>query len=204
MTPRVTAMPGHSHRGGTLPSTAHQGTTLVGVVFHRLFQTIKLERDAFVWMDFNDRATGDAAILVGITQVLLVIGTGTSLGRLVAHPFDIVSLLISAAIFWLLYAAATYAIVRFLLDGHGSFPLYLRIAGFAYPTLLLLVFSNLLFSYDQFILILVVGAAWFVLIMARGVSYASDFPTSKALVASVGGYIAVLIVQQVAVGLRVF
>ena len=35
----------------------------MGVVFSRLLQTVKLQRDAFVWMDFNDRATGDAAIL---------------------------------------------------------------------------------------------------------------------------------------------
>ena len=51
----------------------------MGVVFSRLLQTIKLERDAFVWMDFNDRATGDAAILVAITQVLLAFANGVSL-----------------------------------------------------------------------------------------------------------------------------
>ncbi|KAA3635637.1 MAG: hypothetical protein DWP92_10710, partial [Armatimonadetes bacterium] len=63
----------------------------MGVVFHRLLQTVKLERDAFVWLDFNDRATGDGAILVAITQVLLALGTGVSVGNLLRNPLDIVA-----------------------------------------------------------------------------------------------------------------
>ncbi|NHZ71050.1 MAG: hypothetical protein GWP18_05355, partial [Proteobacteria bacterium] len=51
----------------------------MGVVLNRLMQTIRLERDAFVWMDFNDRSTGDAAILVAVSQVLIAIGLGQSL-----------------------------------------------------------------------------------------------------------------------------
>lgn len=173
-------------------------------MFHRLLQTVKLERDAFVWMDFNDRATGDGAILVAITQVLLALGTGVSVGNLLRNPLDIVAILISGAVFWLLYAAATYAIVRYLLNGHGAFPMYLRVAGFAYPTLLILIFARLLFDYDQFALMLIVGAAWFVLIVARGISYVSDLATSRALVAAIGGYVAVVVIQQIASGLRIF
>jgi len=176
----------------------------VGVVFHRLLQTIKLERDAFVWMDFNDRATGDGAILVAITQVLLALGTGVSIGHMLRNPLDIVAILLSGGVFWLLYSGATYAIVHYLLNGHGAFPMYLRISGFAYPTLLVLIFARLLFDYDQFALILVVGAAWFVVIVARGISYVSDLATSRALVAAVGGYVAVVIVQQIASNLRIF
>lgn len=176
----------------------------MGVVFHRLLQTIKLERDAFVWMDFNDRATGDGAILVAITQVLLALGTGFSLWDLLRNPLGIVAILISGAVFWLLYSGATYVIVRYLLNGHGAFPIYLRIVGFAYPTLLLLIFARLLFDYDQFALILVVGAAWFVLIVARGITYAADLATPRALLAAIGGYVVVVVVQQIASSLRIF
>ncbi len=176
----------------------------MGVVFHRLLQTIKLERDAFVWMDFNDRATGDGAVLVGITQVLLLLGTGVSVGDLVRNPLDLVAIFVSTAVFWLLYSGATYAIVRFLFNGRGEFPMYLRISGFAFPTLLLLIFSNLLFDDRQFALILILGGTWFVLIVARGITYASDLETPRALLAAVGGYVAVVVVQQIASSLRIF
>ena len=89
----------------------------MGVVFQRLLQTIKLQRDAFVWMDFNDRATGDAAILVAVTQVLIMLGTGSSIVDVLFNPARLVSALISALFFWLIYTGATYVIVRYLLDG---------------------------------------------------------------------------------------
>lgn len=176
----------------------------MGVVFHRLVQTVRLERDAFVWMEFNDRATGDGAILVGITQLLLALGTGIRLGDLLRAPLDIVSLLLFGAVFWLLYSGAVYVIVHYLLSGHGTFPIYLRITAFAYPTLLLLIFARLLFGHDQFGLVLLVGAAWFVFIVARGISYASDLATPWALLAAMGGYVVVVVIQQIAGSLRIF
>ncbi len=179
---------------------AYRGDPL-GVVFHRLLQTIKLERDAFVWMDFNDRATGDAAILVVATQVLLSLGVGLSLLNLL-NPVTLIQVLISGAFFWILYSAAVYAIVRYIFDGHGSFPVYLRVAGFAYPTLLLLVFSN--YVSDNFIVILLLGAPWFVVIVARGVTYIADLQVPKAFMAAIGGYVAVTIAQLILGGLRIF
>jgi hypothetical protein len=180
----------------------------MGVVFHRLLQTLKLERDAFVWMDFNDRATGDAVILVAITQVLIALGTGTSLPSLF-NPVTLVTIMISAAFFWLLYTAATWLIVTYLLDGHGMFPLFLRITGFAFPSLLLIIFSKILVDGlttgpTSFTLVLVLGAAWFVVIVARGITYAADIPTSKAFLGAIGGYVAVTIVQAILGSLRLF
>jgi hypothetical protein len=184
------------------------GVTDVGVVFHRLLQTLKLERDAFVWMDFNDRATGDAVILVAGTQVLIALGTGTGIVSLF-NPVTLVSLMVSAAFFWLLYTAATYVIVTYLLDGHGTFALFLRVTGFAFPSLLLVIFSNLLLDSlsigpPSFALVLVLGAVWFVVIVSRGITYAADLPTPKALIGAIGGYVAVTIVQAILGGLRLF
>ena len=51
----------------------------MGVVLNRLLQTIRFDRDAFVWMEFNDRATGDALIIVAVTEVLFIIAGGTPL-----------------------------------------------------------------------------------------------------------------------------
>lgn len=152
-------------------------------------------------MDFNDRATGDAAMLVGITQILLTLGTGASLLNLV-NPITLVQVLIAGAFFWLLYSGATFAIVRFIFDGHGGFPIFLRIAGFAFPTLLLLIFAN--FISDSFLLVLIIGAGWFVLIMARGITYIADLNQAKAFTAAIGGYAAVVIIQSILSGIRLF
>jgi hypothetical protein len=164
-------------------------------------QAVRLERDAFVWMDFNDRATGDAAILVAGTQILLALGTGASIISLL-NPFTLVSVIVAGLFFWLIYSGATYAIVRFVFDAHGEYPFYLRVTGFAYPTLLVLIFADLVF--DNFALILIVGAALFVVIVSTGIAYISDLNREKAFGAAIGGYVAVTIIQTIMSGLRIF
>lgn len=173
----------------------------LGVVFSRLLQTVKLERDAFVWMDFNDRATGDAAILVAITQVLLAFATGVSIIGLL-NPATLIRVMITGLFFWLLYSGATYAIARFIFEGDGAYPFYLRVAGFAYPALLLTIFGHYLF--DSFILVLLVGAALFIVIVATGISYVSDLDRVKSYGTAVAGYAAVVIIQTILSGLRIF
>jgi len=175
----------------------------VGVVFQRLLQTIKLERDAFVWMDFNDRATGDAAILVAGTQVLILLGTGSSIFDVLFNPVRLISALISALFFWLIYTGATYAVVRYIFDGEGSFPTMLRITGFAYPTLLVLIATNLLLP-NSFSLSLLLGGAWFMVVVANGVLYIADLPIFKAFLASIGGFVLVIIVQSILSSFRLF
>ena len=152
-------------------------------------------------MDFNDRATGDAAILVAITQVLLQLAGGTSIIGLL-NPFTLIQALLSGFIFWLLYSGATYAISKFLLDGQGTFAPIFRVVGFAYPTMLLVIFGDLLFN--STFLILLVGGAWFVVIVASGLMYLADLSMQKALLASIGGYAAVVIIQSILGSLRIF
>ena len=166
----------------------------VGVVFNRLLQTVRLDRDAFVWMDFNDRATGDAAMLVAGTQVLIAIGLGLPLGQLI-RPLVLVDILLGGLFFWVVYAGATYAVSRFLFDGHGTYAIYLRITGFAYPTLLLLVFVNLFVTNP--LLALVASGAWFVVVVANGLTYVADLPIGKAAASAVGGYILMIVVQTI-------
>ncbi len=152
-------------------------------------------------MDFNDRATGDAAILVGVTQILLSFGTGRSIGWLL-NPLNLIEVLIAGAFFWLLYSGMTFLIVRYLLDAHGSFPIFMRITGFAFPTLLVMIFATLVT--DSFLLTLIIGAGWFVVIVARGISYIADLDAAKSFLAAIGGYVGVVIVQSILSGLRLF
>jgi hypothetical protein len=166
----------------------------LGVVFSRLLQAVKLERDAFVWMDFNDRATGDAAILVAITQMLLALGLGTSLFDLL-RPAALIQLLISALFTWVIYSGAVYLVSRYLLNGSGQYAIYLRITGFAYPTLLLVVFTAIFISNAT--LALALGGAWFVVVVANGLTYTVDLPLQKAFAGAIGGFVVVVIVQAV-------
>ncbi len=167
---------------------------LLGVVFSRLLQTVKLDRDAFVWMDFNDRATGDAAILVAITQVLISLGLGRSLVNLL-NPYNLLQLLLSALFFWVIYSGAVYVVSRYLLDGSGRYPIYLRITGFAYPTLLLVVFTAIFVP--NVTLALLLGGAWFVVIVANGLTYTVDISIPRAVAAAVGGFVVIVIVQAI-------
>lgn len=152
-------------------------------------------------MDFNDRATGDAAILVGITQILLSFGTGRSIGWLL-NPLNLIEVLIAGAFFWLLYSGITFLIVRYLFDAYGTFPIFMRITGFAFPTLLVIIFAT--FVTDNFLLTLIIGAGWFVVIVARGISYIADLDATKSFLAAIGGYVGVVIVQSILSGLRLF
>ena len=154
-------------------------------------------------MDFNDRATGDAAILVAGTQILIMLGTGSSVFDVLLNPAGLISALISALFFWLMYTGATYVIVRYLFDGEGSFPTVLRITGFAYPTLLVLIASNLLLP-NNFSLALLVGGAWFVVVVANGVLYVADLPIAKAFLAAVGGFVLVIVIQSILSSFRLF
>lgn len=166
----------------------------MGVVFSRLLQTVKLKRDAFVWMDFNDRATGDAAILVVLTQILMTLGFGTSFVRLL-NPFMLIQVLLGALFFWVVYSGGVYLVGRYLFDASGQYAIYLRITGFAYPTLLLSVFVVLFVP--NTLLALILGGAWFVVIVANGLTYTVDLSIKMAAVAAVGGYVLIVIVQVI-------
>ncbi len=50
--------------------------------------------------------------------------------------------MLNAAVFWLGYSGITYAAARFMFDGDGGYATVLRVAGFAYPTLLLLLVTG--------------------------------------------------------------
>ena len=173
----------------------------LGVVFSRLLQAIRLDRDAFVWMEYNDRATGDAALLVGGTSILLALGSGSTIADLL-NPVRLIGVVLSAFVLWLIYTGAVYLISTYLLDGHGTFATLLRITGFAFPTLLLLIFTNIVF--DNTFLVLAAGGAWFVVVVAAGLMYASDLARERAFIAAIGGWVAYVILQAILAGIRIF
>jgi len=166
--------------------------------FRRLLQAVRLERDAFVWMDFNDRATADGLIFVAVTRVLLLLGSGWSILGLTTNVTGLeilVTGILNALIFWLAYSGITFAISRFLLDGDGQYAIYLRIAGFAYPTLLLIIFTRQLGIAP--VAALVVGSLWFLAIVTQGVRYAGDLPIERAALAAGGGLVGWIVISSI-------
>jgi hypothetical protein len=160
----------------------------VGEALKRLLQTVRLERDAFVWMDFNDRATADGLIFVVATRFLILLGEGWTIRGLSTTLSGIEVLIfamLNALIFWLVYSGIVFAVTKFLLDGSGAYATYLRVTGFAYPTLLLFVFTVRLGITRTAAFVL--ASAWLLVIVTRGVIYEGDVPIEKAAFAAGAG-----------------
>ncbi len=164
----------------------------------RLLQAVRFEREAYVWMDFNDRATGDALLLVAATRILLLLGFGFSVLGLTTSLSGIevlLTTLINAAVFWLVYSALVHASARFLFDGEGSYATTLRITGFAHPTLLLLIATANLVG--NALLALILGSLWFLVVVAQGVRHTADLPIERALAAAAAGLLGWIIVSSI-------
>ena len=147
----------------------------------RVVQAARFDRDAYVWMDFNDRATGDGLILILVTRVLLQLGFGSSLFGLTTSLSGLEFLLaiaINTAVFWLAYSGIVYAITRFALESEGQYAIFLRITAFAYPTLLLLLVTDR---------------------QIGGVPYAmcDDLPLERAALAAGGGMIGWILIASI-------
>jgi len=171
-------------------------------VLQRLVQTLRFERDAFVWMDFNDRATGDALILVVVTQVLILLGGGSSLLGLVGSLPRVISVMLEALIFWLVFSGIAYAAAKYLFRGDGAYATYLRIAGFAYPTLLLLLFTTRFIGNGS--LAFLAGSLWFLAIVAYGIHYISDLDLVKSAACSGFGIVGWVIISAIFSGGLIF
>ena len=174
----------------------------MGVVLNRLLQTIRFDRDAFVWMEFNDRATGDALIIVAVTELLFLVAGGTPLFGLVTSFTAVMSSLLSTIMFWLIYSGLVYAIVKFLFRGDGDYPIYLRMVGFAFPTLLLTIATTQIFGND--LIATLVGSLWFLLVVAYGTHYVSDLPLDRSIVVAVLGWAGWIVVSTILGGLSLF
>jgi hypothetical protein len=134
-------------------------------------------------------------ILVVVTQVVLLLGLGASLLGLVFGLPSLIAAILQALIMWLVVAALTFAATRYLFDGEGAFATYLRIVGFAFPTLLLWLFTVRIIDNGE--LAFLVGAVWFLAIIANGVHYIADLDLVKSGTAAVLGYIGYRIVSAI-------
>ena len=163
------------------------------VVVQRVIGAARFDRESFLWMLWNDRAGGDAAILVLITQAVLTLG-------LVGLDFGLaLQLFISGLFFWLIYAGLTYAAARYFFDGSGQFGGVMRIAGFAFPTTILVLAFRFLVGDARLAYLL--SLVWFVAIVAHGLKEAMDLPMDKAWMSAGAGVLGFLVVSAVLGGI---
>jgi len=170
----------------------------VGEIMKRLVQTLRLEREAFVWMSFNDMATGDAFVLVAVTALLKFAGFFGGLGSLLnLGAFEaIIGFALSALIQWLVYSGIAWAIVRYIVQAGGDYATYLRFTGFAYPTTLLTLAVAIATNSVGFIPF-IAGFAYFIIIVACGIEYESDLPFGRALVVAIGALAGLLVANAI-------
>ena len=163
------------------------------LVVQRVLGAARFDRESFLWMLWNDRAGGDAAILVLITQAALTLG-------LVGLDFGLaLQLFISGLFFWLIYSGLTYAAAKYLFDGSGQFGGVMRIAGFAFPTTILVLAFRFLVGDARVAYLL--SLVWFVAIVAHGLKEAMDLPMDKGWMSAGAGVLGFLVVSSVLGGI---
>jgi hypothetical protein len=144
----------------------------VETAISKIVGVARFDRESYLWILWNDRAGGDAAIIVMVTEVLIAIGVVRSFNLLL-----LLTSLLSGLIAWLIYTGITWAAGKYLLDGYGNFAGVFRIAGFAWPArLLILAFIFFLPGPLAFL----AGSVWFLAIVAFGLKEAMELPQEKA------------------------
>ncbi|MBT8197799.1 MAG: hypothetical protein KJP12_02410 [Acidimicrobiia bacterium] len=169
--------------------------TDIGLIFRRMAQALRFDRDAYVWMDFEDRASGDALLLVVVTRVLIQIGIGSPGGAL-----GYATAVLDALVFWLIVAGGTWATATHVLQGRTGYAYVMRLVGFGYPTLLLIIPTFQILSgagINPWPLGLLIGSIWLVFIVGHGMRYAVDFELPKAIGSGLAGIMLYLIVASI-------
>ena len=82
------------------------------------------------------------------------------------------------------------------MQGSGDYATYLRFTGFAYPTTLLALAAAYVLNRTG-VITFVVGFAWFIFIIARGIEYESDLPRDRALLVAVGALAGLIVVNAI-------
>ena len=163
-----------------------------------LLEVLRLQRGGFTWIDFNDRATGDALVFVLVTRALIFLGFGGSLLRVATNKDFLEAFLFSmlnALVFWLVYSGVVHVAVRHLFQASSNYAFFLRLTGFAYPTLLLAIFTFRIVTTP--VLALVLAAAWLLAIVTQGVRYQAELPREKAFGAAALGLVGWVIVASI-------
>ena len=155
----------------------------------RIVDAASFRRRVFVWMQFESNATGDAIVIVALTSVVIAVAAGVDLSL-----NAILSLSINALVAWLIISGLTWAAARFIFDAHADYAPVLRVAGFAFPTLLVLIVTVRVFPN---LFGLFVGFLWFIAVVAAGTQEVLDMKREHAWGAAGAGFAGWLVIQAI-------
>lgn len=165
----------------------------------RIWQALQLKRDAYVWMQFNQAANGDAVVIVASVYAFWIVfawllsagGLSIRAGEFAVVAF--VGLFIRGAFGWLLGSGAVWALSNFVFERRINFGAVIPITGYAHaPLLLVPVVERLgLGAGIGFIF----AGIWAAAMMVTGFQSNLDMPQERAVGAAlVGMFVWVLFV----------
>ncbi len=110
----------------------------------RLWQALQLKRDAYVWMQFNQAANGDAVIVVGfvyavwVAVVFFLSVSGLPVVRAgILSVTAFITLFIRGGFGWILGSGAVWLIVSYVFEQPIRFGSVIPITGYAHAPLAL-------------------------------------------------------------------
>ncbi|MEE9227827.1 MAG: hypothetical protein V3U47_02535, partial [Acidimicrobiia bacterium] len=105
----------------------------------RLWQALQLKRDAYVWMQFNQAANGDAVIVVGfvyavwVAFVVFLNVSGLPVVRAgILSVTAFITLFIRGGFGWILGSGAVWLIVSYVFEQPIRFGSVIPITGYAH------------------------------------------------------------------------
>lgn len=168
----------------------------------RLWQALQLKRDAFVWMQFNQAANGDAVIVVAfvyavwVAFIFLLDITGLPVVQAGVFSFGtFISLFIRGGFGWILGSGAVWLIVSYVFEQPIRFGTVIPITGYAHAPLALVPIAAALGLTGG--LAMLFAGIWSAAVMVTGFQSNLDVPQERA----VGLSLAPLLVWLLFVGL---
>jgi hypothetical protein len=169
----------------------------------RLWQALQLKRDAYVWMQFNQAANGDAVLIVAGVYAFWVlfawILSTSGIPFLAAGSFlirAIVGLFISGAFAWVIGSGAVWLISNYIFESHVRFGSIIPITGYAHAPLILVPVAARL-NFPAALAMLFAGI-WAAAMMVTGFQSNLDMKQERAI----GSALVALLAWVLFVGIR--
>lgn len=154
----------------------------------RIWQALTLKRDAYVWMQFNQEANGDAVVIVAAVYAFWILfawllsagGLSIAAGEFAVVSF--VGLFIRGAFGWLLGSGAVWALSSFVFERRINFGAVVPITGYAHAPLLIVPIADRLGLGAG--IGFVFAGIWAAAMMVTGFQANLDMPQERAIGAS--------------------